>query len=93
MQTFKPIALERERDLPDGSYLARARDRDARRTGHDELFRVIDYSLDEPGRPGQDRGPCSSRCDEVDVQARYGAAEVVTAARAVRELQVTGGWR
>ena len=49
------VALERERDLPDGSYLARAGGRDARRAGHDQPIRVIDYSLDDPGRPGQDR--------------------------------------
>ena len=48
------LHLEREQDLDDGSWLATTGGRDARRKGHSHLVRVIDYRLDDPGRPGED---------------------------------------
>jgi hypothetical protein len=48
------LTLIREQDLADGSWLATTGGRDARRRGHSHLVRVIDYRLDDPGRPGED---------------------------------------
>lgn len=47
------LTLNRERDLDDGSWLATTGGRDARRAGRSHLVRVIDYRLDDPGRPGE----------------------------------------
>lgn len=46
------LTLIREADLPDGSWLATTGGRDARRRGRSHTVRVIDYALDDPGRPG-----------------------------------------
>lgn len=48
------FTLTRQQDLPDGSWLAVTGGRDAARRGYDHLVRVVDYRLDDPGRPGQD---------------------------------------
>jgi hypothetical protein len=49
---FEPIAA-----LPDGSYLARLLPRDQRRKkGQDGIVvRVVDYTLDDPGRPSKEK--------------------------------------
>lgn len=49
------VGLPREQTLPDGSYLTRIyplKDRRAKRDG--ARARVIEYQLDDPGRPGND---------------------------------------
>lgn len=48
------LTLTREQDLGDGSWLATTGGRDARRRGTSHTVRVIDYRLDDPGRPGSD---------------------------------------
>lgn len=48
------LHLERQRALDDGSWLAVTGGRDARRRGRSHLVRVVDYALDDPGRPGAD---------------------------------------
>jgi hypothetical protein len=50
------LTLTRQRDLDDGSWLAVTGGREARRKGHDHLVRVIDYHLDDAGRPGASEG-------------------------------------
>lgn len=48
------LTLVREQTFDDGSWLATTGARDARRRGRSHTVRVIDYRLDDPGRPGQD---------------------------------------
>ena len=50
------LTLTREQDLADGSWLAVTGGQDARRRGHDHLLRVIDYALNDAGRPGEADG-------------------------------------
>lgn len=50
------LTLIREGDLDDGSWLATTGGRDARRRRRSHLVRVIDYRLDDAGRPGSDSG-------------------------------------
>lgn len=49
------LTLTREQTFDDGSWLAATGARDARRRGNSHTVRVIDYALDDPARPGQDR--------------------------------------
>jgi hypothetical protein len=49
------LALKRERELPDGSYLATLASRAARRTADAAPLRVVEYHLDDDGRAGQER--------------------------------------
>lgn len=46
------LTLTRERGLEDGSWLASTGGRDARRRGRSHRVRVIDYRLEDAGRPG-----------------------------------------
>lgn len=50
------LTVTRRQDLDDGSYLAVTGGRDGQRRGESHPVRVIDYRLDDPGRPGNDGG-------------------------------------
>lgn len=68
---FKLAVIQR---LPDGSYLAQLQPRERRRRRHGEytLVRVIEYRLDDPGRPGhgQNRRLITSYLDDTRLPAR-----------------------
>lgn len=81
--------LDPRRRLPDGSYLAELRPSDyvRRKTGARLLVRVIEYRLDDPGRPGhgQVRRLITSLLDEQQAPA----AELVEVYHARWEVEIS----